>query len=55
MEAARALAGAILPRVVFANINRATIGIEADMQNGLWESAVKSGRFLPKRLIRRFK
>jgi hypothetical protein len=44
MESARAMAGAVLAPDGFAVINRASMFIEADMENGLWESAVKSGR-----------
>jgi hypothetical protein len=44
MESARCLAGAILDPNDFAGVNRASVFIEADMENGLWEGAIRSGR-----------
>jgi len=44
MESARTMAGAVLNQEDFVRINRTALFIEADMDNGLWESAIKDGR-----------
>jgi hypothetical protein len=48
MESARAMACAVLGPEHIPVIHRAVVAIEADMDNGLWESAIRSGRYFTK-------
>jgi hypothetical protein len=45
MEAARAFACGVLDSIDILEINKASLTIEADMQNHLWEFAVRSGAY----------
>jgi hypothetical protein len=51
MESARAMACAVLSPEQVPVISRAAIFIEADMDNGLWESAIRSGRHFTEAII----